>query len=147
MDDRDRAILQILQEGIPLVSKPFEEVAQRVGLTEVEVRERLAALQKSGHLRRLGANFDSRRLGFVTTLCGAEVPAHRLEEVARLVSKYDQVTHCYSRRHRFNLWFTLVCRDWQEVEKILTEIFHQTGIKVYHFPASRTFKLKATFKL
>ncbi|WP_456431316.1 Lrp/AsnC family transcriptional regulator [Thermosulfuriphilus sp.] len=147
MDKKDRAILDILQEGIPLVSRPFAEVGRMTGLPEEEVRKRLARLKEKGHLRRLGANFNSRRLGFVTTLCGAIVPPARLEEVAHLVSSYNEVTHCYSRRHRFNLWFTLICKDWEEVEKILTEIRQKARIEAWHFPATRTFKLKATFKL
>ncbi len=147
LDPTDQKLLDLLQEGLPLTPRPFALLGEKVGLNEAEVIARLKTLKKRGILRHLGASPDSRRLGFVTTLCALAAPEEKREEVARLVASFPQVTHCYLRRHRMNVWFTLVAKDFEEVEEILGTIAQKTGLIPRHFPATRMFKLRATFRL
>ncbi len=143
----DRRLLDALQEELPLVPRPFAVLGERLGISEEEVLERLKALKEAGILRHLGASLDSRRLGYVTTLCAVVAPPERAEAVAREIARRPEVTHCYLRRHRLNIWFTLVARDSAEVEEILKDIARQTGFEPRHFPATQMFKLRATFRL
>ena len=147
LDATDKKILDLIQEEIPLVSRPFKAIGQKLGLSEEEVLKRLKGLKEEGILRHLGASIDSRRLGFVTTLCAVGVAPERAEEIAQKIALYPQVTHCYLRQHKLNIWFTLVAKDLEEVEKILKEISELAGAEAYHFPALRLFKLRATFRL
>ncbi len=143
----DQRLLDLVQEELPLAPRPFSIIGQRLGLSEEEVLERLKLLKEKGFLRHLGASLDSRRLGFVTTLCAVAVPEERAEEVAYQIANHLEVTHCYLRRHRFNIWFTLVAKDEEEIERILNEIEQETGFTPRHFPATKMFKLRATFRL
>ncbi|NPB09134.1 MAG: Lrp/AsnC family transcriptional regulator [Thermodesulfobacteria bacterium] len=147
LDPVDQRLLDLLQEGLPLAPRPFALLGEKLGLDEAEVIKRLASLKERGILRHLGASPDSRRLGFVTTLCAVAAPEERREEIARQIASWPQVTHCYLRRHRLNVWFTLVAKSFEEVEKILKEIERETGLKARHFPATKMFKLRATFRL
>ena len=147
LKDKERYLLDLLQEEIPLKSRPFAYLGEKIGLTETEVLEILHSLKKRGILRHLGASPDSRRLGFVTTLVATAVPPTKAEEVAREIARYPQVTHCYLRKHKLNIWFTLVARDFEEIETFLKILSQKIGIKFYHFPAQKIFKLRATFKL
>ena len=68
MDRSDRAILNEIQSHFPIRSRPFREVGRKLGLSEKEVLTRVDRLKKEGIIRRLGANFNSRQLGFTSTL-------------------------------------------------------------------------------
>lgn len=147
MDEGDRAILNEIQSHFPIESRPYATIGERLQLTETEVLDRIRRLQDRGIIRRLGANFDSRRLGYMTTLCGAKVPPERLDEFIRVVNSYPGVTHNYLRRHDFNVWFTFIAESSEAIERQLGEITEKTGVKVYNFPAIRLFKIKAEFKV
>ncbi len=147
LDSRDRRLLERIQDDFPLVSEPFKALAEELGIPEEEILRRLKKLQKEGILRHFGASINSRKLGFVTTLCAVAAPPEKREEIARQIATYPEVTHCYLRKHRFNVWFTLVARDFQVVERILEQIASQTGLKPRHFPAEKMFKLRAVFHL
>lgn len=148
MDDVDRKLLNIIQTDFPVVSRPYEVLAESLGITEEEALKRVRRLVESGVIRRIGPSFDTRRLGHVSVLVAAQIPSERLEEVAKVVSSYPHVTHNYGREHRYNLWFTLVCRDEGEVRRILDEIERRTGIgDMRVLPAERMFKIRVSFEL
>ena len=69
MDAIDRKLLNLIQEDFPLAAAPFAEVAARLGIGEGEVLDRIGRLREEGIIRRIGAVFDLRKLGFVSTLC------------------------------------------------------------------------------
>ena len=147
MDELDNRLLNIIQTDFPISSYPYRALGERLGIGEAEALERVRALVESGIIRRIGPSFDSRKLGHVSTLVAAKVPAERLEEVAEIVSSYPQVTHNYGRSFEYNLWFTLICRDAAEIERVVTEIKARTGISDMHvLPAEQVFKLRVDFE-
>ena len=73
LDDLDRAILNEIQSHFPIDSRPYAEVGRRVGASEEEVLARVMAMAEAGIIRRLGANFTSRKLGYTSTLCAVRV--------------------------------------------------------------------------
>ncbi|MEW6328104.1 MAG: AsnC family transcriptional regulator [Thermodesulfobacteriota bacterium] len=147
MDATDRAILNEIQSHFPIESRPYATIGERLHLTETEVLDRIRRLQDRGIIRRLGANFDSRRLGYMTTLCGAKVPTEKLEEFIEVVNSYAGVTHNYLRKHAFNVWFTFIAESEEAIERQLAEITEKTSVRIYNFPAIRLFKIKAEFKV
>ncbi len=147
MDRADRRILDIIQTDFPLVSKPYASIAEQLGLTEAEVLARVRAMQGSGIIRRIGANFQSRKLGWKSTLCAAAVPEHRLQEFVDLVNSYPGVTHNYLRQHEYNVWFTMIRPSWEEIEAQLQEISSRTGLEVLNLPAERMFKIRVDFPM
>ena len=147
LDETDRQILEKIQDDFPLEPKPFKPLAAELGLEEEELLRRLKRLKEKGVIRHFGASIDSRRLGFVTTLCALAAPEEKKEEIARLIAEFPEVTHCYLRRHRLNVWFTLVASSFARVEEILASIARRTGLSPRHFPAERMFKLRAVFRL
>jgi DNA-binding Lrp family transcriptional regulator len=148
MDGIDKKILNIIQKDFPIVAEPFKAVAERVGITEDEVLDRISRLKQEGIIRRIGAVFDSRKLGFVSTLCAARVPEDKLKDFVEVVNSYAGVTHNYRRKHEYNVWFTFIAPDEGTLEKSLTEIRDRTGIvDIISMSAARMFKIDATFEL
>jgi len=147
MDDLDRRLLDIIQSGFPLVSRPYAAVGQELGLTEAEVLARVRALREKGVIRRIGGNFQSNKLGWHSTLCAARVPEARMEEFIETVNAYPGVTHNYLRKHAFNVWFTFIGPSREEVRAVLQEIRDATGIDVLYLPTEKLYKIKVDFKM
>jgi DNA-binding Lrp family transcriptional regulator len=106
-DDADRELLNQLQAGLALVREPYAEVGSRIAMGEQEVLRRLARLKEGEIVRQLSAIFDTRALGYESSLVAARYPDDRLFEAARLVGGHPGVSHNYRRTHAFNLWYTL----------------------------------------
>lgn len=145
---RDRKLLTLLQEGFPLCARPFAAIGRHLDLTEEEVLERVREFKRRRLIRRLGGVFDTRGLGYASSLVAMRVPPARLEEVGALVSEYDGVTHNYARDGSYNLWFTLIAPSPRELDRLLAEICHRSGVDdILNLPAEKVFKVEASFDL
>jgi len=146
LDDLDRAILNEIQSHFPIDSRPYAEVGRRVGASEAEVLARVASMAEAGIIRRLGANFTSRKLGYTSTLVAARVAPESLEHFVEVVNRYPGVTHNYLRRHRYNVWFTLIAESEERLNRILEEISREAEVmEILSLPAQEIFKIKVDF--
>ncbi len=146
MDDIDRRLLNLIQEDFPLAAEPFAEVAGRLGIGEAEVRRRIRRLKGRGIIRRIGAVFDLRKLGFASTLCAARIPEEKVAAFVEIVNACPGVTHNYRRDHDYNIWFTLIAPGEEELAATLAEIRRRTGVEdILSLRATRTFKINARF--
>lgn len=147
MDELDRKLLDIIQANFPLVARPYAELARQLGISEEEAFQRVRALRQSGFIRRLGANFQSHRLGHVSTLCAAKVPPEILEEFILAVNACPGVTHNYQRDHAYNIWFTLISSSREEGQKILAGLSAAFGVDILDLPATHLFKIRVDFPM
>lgn len=147
MDTYDKKILDRIQSGFPLASRPYQVLGDEIGLTEAEVLARVRALHGRGIIRRIGANFQSRKLGFRSTLCAAHVPEDKIDSFVETVNSYTGVTHNYLRDHYYNIWFTFIGPSWDAVCDTLAEISEKMGIEVLNMPAEKLYKIKVEFKM
>jgi DNA-binding Lrp family transcriptional regulator len=146
LDPVDSAILNRIQSDFPITSRPYLAVADELDLTEKEVLDRVARLKKAGIIRRIGGNFVPGKLGFVSTLCAARVPADKIEHFAEIVNRYPGVTHNYQRDNKYNVWFTFIAPSMREIEANLKKIAADTGVHdILNLPATKVFKIKAQF--
>lgn len=106
-DEADRELLNQLQAGLALVREPYAEIGSRIGMDEEEVLRRLARLKEAAIVRQLSAIFDTRALGYTSSLVAARYPDDRLFDAAAIVGGHPGVSHNYRRTHAFNLWYTL----------------------------------------
>lgn len=143
-----KALLDAAQEGLPAVPRPFEALGKKLGAGEEKVLAGLASLKKRGVVRRIGGSFETRKLGFSSTLAGARVKPARLAAVAREISKHPGVTHCYERDGELNLWFTLGVRGGMAaVDRVIARWRRLPGVELLHsFPVKRMFKIRTFFK-
>ncbi len=148
LDELDKRLLNRVQTNLPVVPEPYRELARELGTTEEEVINRLRRLIETKVIRRLGAIFDSRNVGYKGTLCALKVPAERIAEVAAEVNKFAGVTHNYLRDHEYNMWFTVLAPSEEKLHEIVQEIRERTGIQEYLFlPAVKIFKIRVNFDL
>lgn len=147
MDDIDRRILDVIQSGFPLAPRPYEVIGEDLGLTETEVLARVRAMKESGVIRRIGANFQSARLGWHSTLCAAKVPDDKFDAFVAEVNAHAGVTHNYLRNHEFNVWFAFIGEDPETVQRTLAEMTAATGVDILYLPATKLFKIKVDFAM
>jgi len=146
LNKTDRLILKEIQRNFPITHRPFLALARRLKLREREVMERVKRLRDVGIIRRIGASFSARAVGFTSTLCAAKVPKEKIEEFVAVVNTYPEVTHNYERNGDYNIWFTLIGPSKRKISQILGEISRETGVKeILNLPALKTFKIAVDF--
>lgn len=148
LTQEDRRVLSRIQSGIPVKHRPYHALAEKWGQEPGDLISRLQRLHEAGYVRRVGAVFDSKKLGFVTTLVAARVPESRLEDVAETVSALPTVSHNYRRNHHYNLWFTLRASSEEELEESLESLRERTGVEeMYSLPALAVYNREVVFDL
>jgi DNA-binding Lrp family transcriptional regulator len=148
MDELDKTILNRIQTRFPLTPRPFAAIADELGTTEKEILARVTRLKDTGIIRRIGGNFVPGKVGFVSTLCAAQVPREKLDLFARTVNTFPGVTHKYLREDAFNVWFTFIAPSMEIIRDHLARITEKTGVnRILNLPATHVFKIKAKFDL
>jgi DNA-binding Lrp family transcriptional regulator len=122
MDTIDSQILQELQYNFPLSERPYEVTADRLQIPHSELWERTQKMLDEGVIRRIGASFDSNKLGFRSTLAAVSVEPELVDRADEIIGGFAEVTHSYLRNNAFNIWFTLIAIDEKRIEEILEQI-------------------------
>ena len=150
MDKIDSQILQELQYNFPLSERPYEVIAERLKISKEEIWDRTQMMLDNGVIRRMGASFDSNKLGFRSTLAAVSVAPELVDCAAEIIGRFYEVTHSYLRNDVFNIWFTLIAIDDNRIEEILEQIRKSLSLertKVLNLPMKRLFKLDARFRV
>ena len=143
LDEKDREILQMLQNGFPLVSEPYKAIGDKLWIDEYAVISRIVRLIQNGVIRYVGPFFDSRKLGYKGCLAAINVPEERIDEVAAVINRFDEVTHNYLRDGSPNMWFTLITNSPERQQEILNTIKNETKIdEIMLFSSKKYFKVK-----
>ena len=144
----ERKLINRIQTDLPLTSHPFKTLGDELGMEESAVLDLLIDLKKRGIIRRVGGNFVPHKVGFVSTLCAAKVPAHKVDDFAAVVNRYPGVTHNYQRENDYNVWFTFIAESREIIAANLKAITKETGIEdILNLPATDLFKINAKFKV
>ena len=137
MDTLEKKLLLLIQAGIPLVERPYMELAGRLGTTEERVMELLGRLLAEGKIRRLGAVPNHYALGFTANgMTAWDISDEEVSQVGNRLGALSQVTHCYRRpRHRplwpYNLFAMVHGRTRAEVEETVERIARELDIQRY----------------
>ncbi|CAG1011413.1 hypothetical protein BURK2_04259 [Burkholderiales bacterium] len=139
LDEIDRAIINALQGGFPICEAPFAVVAQKLGMSEEELLQRVQRLLSEKVLTRFGPMYQVERMGGAFVLAALAVPEERFEEVAAQVNALPEVAHNYRREHQLNMWFVLATESPEGIGAAVTRIEEATGLSVFAFPKQREY--------
>ena len=142
----EQSLLNDFQQGMPLSPTPYADMATQLGVSEAEVLASLEHLQQGGAISRVGPVFRTHSIG-ASTLAAMAIPEERLEDVAAMVSSFEEVNHNYEREHELNLWFVATAPDQQHLDTVLAEIERQTGIPVIALPMIEDYHIDLGFDL
>lgn len=143
LDEKDREIIQLLQNGFPLNPEPYRVIGDKLWIDEYAVISRVVRLLQGGAIRYIGPFFDSRKLGYKGCLAAINVPEERIDEVAAVVNQFPEITHNYLREGTPNMWFTIIARSPERRNEIIDKIKAEAGIdEVLTFASKKYFKVK-----
>ena len=123
LDPLDWQLIAATQSGLPLVPQPYEAVGALVGISAQEVRDRLAALQERGVVRRIGAVLDLQALGYAADAMSVwDVDDARVDALGLQVARLPGVANCHRRTRQppdwpYNLFVTQYARSRDELEQ------------------------------
>lgn len=127
-DSVDRRIIIATQAGLPLVSEPYQAVAEQVGIGVEELMHRFENMLLNGMIRRIGAVPNHYKLGYrFNGMTVWDVVDDRIDELGVRVGCLDFVSHCYRRpRHPpewpYNLFAMVHSKTEQGVEDKIARI-------------------------
>ena len=150
MTELDRVLIERMQQYVPLVPRPFAALAEDIGSTERDVIDAVIRLRRDGVIRQVSAIFDTRRLGYASSLVAARVDPARIEDAAAIVSAHPGVSHNYQREHDYNLWFTIAVspESWLGLEATVDLITEEAGADAAMLlPALRVFRIGVNFDI
>jgi siroheme decarboxylase len=142
MDEVDRKLVNIMQHAFPVVSRPWQALGEQVGVSEANVMGRIARLREIGVVRQISPIFDTRKLGYKSSLVAVRVPDERLDETAAIINSHPGVSHNYRRDHHFNMWFTIAVPPEQDLETELKKLTDRAGIDTVRLlPTLKMYKI------
>lgn len=144
----DAQLLDRLQTNLPLSERPFAELAADLRSTESEVLHRIQQLKAENIIRQISAIFDTRSLGYASSLVAARIAPDRVDAAAEIINQHPGVSHNYLRNHDFNLWYTIAVSPLSRfgLEKTVALLHHQSGAESTRLlPTLKLFKIGVKF--
>ncbi len=127
LSEQDRQLIMAVQDGLPLVSRPYAVIGERLGISEAQVLERLHHLLQDGVIKRLGVVVRHRRLGYqANAMVVWNVPDDQVQALGQCFARFPFVRLCYQRPRRGAQWpYNLFCMiHGQDRSQVLAQVDH-----------------------
>jgi siroheme decarboxylase len=136
IDQTDRKIISLIQGDLPIHPKPFAVLAERIGITEKALIDRIRDLKEQGVIRRFGATLRHQEAGFSSNAMIAwSAPGDRIDEIGNICAKFREVTHCYRRAPQkdwpYNLYTMVHGSSRKECRRIAERLSRSAGMRGY----------------
>lgn len=151
LTNTEKKVISLLQTDIPVVERPFRELADKIGITEDEFLTILKDLNRRGMIRRFGATLKHQKSGFrANAMVAWKVPEERVEEVGTAMAAFDEITHCYRRNPapgwEYNLYTMVHASDTDACYATVARISKTVGEKNYSLLFSKKELKKTSMK-
>jgi len=140
----ENELLYEMQNAFPMIQRPFEAVAQKLGTSEEEVLTIVQKLKNEKIIRQTSAIFDTKRLGYTSSLVAFKVDEDKVDQAADIINQHPGVSHNYLRNHEYNIWFTMAVAPDSKLglEKTIEILKEQTGAEdAITLPTLKMFKI------
>jgi DNA-binding Lrp family transcriptional regulator len=122
---------QCLERGLPIVTRPYEDLAEQIGAHHDQVLQQMQQWRDQGLFRRVGLVLNHRALGYVANaMLVLDVPDALVDEVGQRLGRAPGVNLCYQRPRRLPQWrYNLFCmvhgREHRAVEAQIHALLEQ----------------------
>ena len=151
LTDLEKQIIALLQTDIPVVKRPFLEMAEQIGITEDKFLSVLKNLDKKGMIRRFGATLKHQKSGFkANAMVAWKVDEDKVEKVGDIMTGFHEITHCYRRNPapgwKYNLYTMVHAASEDECYALVKKISKAVGQDNYELLFSRQELKKTSMK-
>jgi len=141
-----KQLLNDYQHDFPLSARPYQDIADALGVTEAEVLAAFTELNDNNLISRIGPVIPPNHIG-VSALVAMSVPEQQLQAIADKISAHPEVNHNYEREHRLNLWFVIIASDAEHLRDVIDSIEQETSYPAMVLPMLDDFFIDLGFKL
>ena len=141
----ERAVINRLQTGLPLMHSPYAAVANELGMAEEVVMNTLQDLLERRIFTRFGPMFHAGEMGGGLTLAAMRIPQQDFDSIAAKVNAFEEVAHNYRREHELNMLFVLATEAPEDIARAIAAIESATGYAVYNMPKEEEFHVHLHF--
>ena len=133
VDSAERPLAALVEQGLPLVERPYADWAARLGTDEGQVLRTIGRWLDQGTLRRFGVVVRHHELGFdQNAMTVFDVPDDAVDACGAALAAQPGVTLCY-RRARAEGWpYNLYCmvhgREREAVRALIDAAAHAAGL-------------------
>jgi DNA-binding Lrp family transcriptional regulator len=136
INELDKKVISLIQGDVPVDPRPFAIMAEQLGMTEEQFIERVRDLKYRGIIRRFGATLRHQEAGFSSNAMVAWlVPDHRIDDVGKILARFQEVTHCYQRKPQrgwpYNLYTMIHGRNRDKCYQIAERMSRAAHISTY----------------
>jgi len=131
----ENALIEVISQGLPLVSHPYAAIAEQLGCSEIQVIEGINRIMMRGDMKRFGVVVRHRKLGYrANGMVVWDIPDARVNEIGHCIGQYSFVTLCYQRPRRlpewpYNLFSMIHGQDRDAVIEQVEFIARQCGLR------------------
>ena len=148
LTDLEKKIIALLQTDIPVVKRPYLEMAKQIGISEDQFLRVLTTLNDRGMIRRFGATLKHQNSGFkANAMVAWRVDEEKVEKTGNIMATFQEITHCYRRNPtpgwKYNLYTMVHAADEDKCHAIVKKISQAVGEDEYELLFSRE-ELKKT---
>lgn len=127
LTDIEKKIIAVLQTDIPVVKRPFLELAEKIGISEDEFLKVLNELNERKMIRRFGATLKHQKSGFkANAMVAWKVDEDQVEKTGNIMATFQEITHCYRRNPapgwKYNLYTMVHATSKDECYAIVKKI-------------------------
>jgi DNA-binding Lrp family transcriptional regulator len=149
--DLEKKVIALLQTDIPVVQRPFRQMAEKIGISEDQFLDVLASLNQRGIIRRFGATLKHQKSGFkANAMVAWNVDETKVEQVGTAMAEFDEITHCYRRNPApgwpYNLYTMVHAATEAECLSLVEKIAATVGESEYALLFSRKELKKTSMK-
>lgn len=138
----EKQIIAYIQGDLPLESRPFRTLAEKLGISETELIKEIGNLKAGAYIRRFGAILRHRKVGYRSNaLVAWEVTLAHADKAGEIMANCQQVSHCYLREtppeFRYNLFTMIHALGEEDLQKIIEKLAQAAGLTKYTIIRSR----------
>lgn len=122
LSESEKNVIKVLQNGLPIVERPFTAIAEESGMEESYILELISRWIDEGIIRRFGARVNHRQIGYT---CNALVAwdGEPIDKWGEQFAQMREVSHCYERESYpewpYRLYTMIHAKNWDEMQETL----------------------------
>ncbi|MBI3041009.1 MAG: Lrp/AsnC family transcriptional regulator [Chloroflexi bacterium] len=132
----ERAVINELQQDLPLIPRPFTAMSARLGLEVEDFLAQCQSLKQRGIIRRFAAALNHRKAGFTANAMTCLVaPVEAVDIAGQKLAALGEVSHCYQRKTNplwpYNLFAMIHGHSREMCQEIADKTSRETGLTDY----------------